>query len=259
MSAPGTYSVLRIAQLIAASMDSEEINSINDTQESQQIALLLESVYYDCVTDINFPELSVLFQLNASGDSSKPTLMLVPEDITLVKNIRYNIIQDGETYANWKELEPMPFADFIMYQNGLRNKDSDVAELDFELDGETFQIMYKTDRDPRFYTSVKNKYIIFDAYDSSIESTLQKTKTLCEGTRFPRFILDDNFVPPFDPTQFSYYINKAKSRAFIELKQTQNPEAAGEARRQKVIMQKRKRRTPDIAEVFKVKARFGRK
>jgi hypothetical protein len=258
MSSPGKFTLLEIAQEIASAMDSEELNSLNDTQESQQIALLLKGVYYDCITDTNFPELNVLFQLNASGDESKPVLMTVPEDITLVKNIRYNIKEDGEVHANWKELEPVPFVDFLGYQNSLRDMDNS-GSMELEIDGESFEIMYRTNQHPKYYTSVQNKYIIFDAYDNSIDAALQKAKTLCEGVRFPEFVMDDNFIPPFDPTQFRYFIQKAKTRAFIELKQTQNPEAAGEARRQKIIIQKRKRRVPEIAEISKIKSRYGRK
>src|SRR5690606_22458031 len=123
---------------------------------------------------------------------------------------------------------------------GFRNDDVSVGEMNVTMNGELFPFMYRSDRHPQYYTTADDNTIIFDAYLSSLDTTLQKSKTMCLGNVYPAFLLQDSFTPDLDPSQFSYYINRAKVRAFNELKQQINQEAVAETRRQQIIVQKRK-------------------
>lgn len=252
------YTLLEMTQLLLASMDSDEVNSINDTVEAYDIALTIKSVYYDLATDLNLPEHSTLFELNASGDNAKPTLMTVPSNVTSLTKVRYNYQETGETYENYQTLTQMSLNDFIMMQNGLRGLTSNVGSMDVTVNGETFEFMYKTNAMPKYYTVLEDNTLIFDAYDSTEDTTLQKSKTMCEGVVYPTFTIDDAFTPDIDPTQFSLLINKAKQRLFVEKKQIENVEASSETRRQKIITQKRKRKVKGQNEVFNVLSRFGK-
>ena len=254
------YSLLEIVQLILASMDSDEVNSITDTTESYQIALMAKSVYNDICVDLNLPARETLFQLNASGDATQPVLMTVPTSlVTRINYVQYDTIDPtlGETNANYKELTYYPFADFLTKQNTFRLSTSDVGQMSFITGGQTFKIMYQSKQHPLYYTTFNDNTIIFDSYRKDIDTTLQKSKTLCSGMQYAAFTLLDTFVPVLEPSQFSYFINKLKTRAFYELKQQENKESTAETRRQKIVQQKRKRTVPDIAEVFKV-ARYRR-
>lgn len=250
--------LLEMTQLILSAMDSDEVNSISDTVESQQVALLIKSVYYDLITDIAMPELETAFQLNASGTSAKPTLMTLPENAIRVRQVFYNTKLSTETYPKYEEVTYLPFVDFMIQQQSLREDTVGVGSMTVTFNGENYQIMYMSDKFPTFYTTLDDNTLLFDAYDSSEEATLQKSKTMCLGPVTPVFTMEDSFTPDLDPTQFSLLVNRAKVRAFKELKQQDNTEAAGEARRQKVIVQKRKRTINDLPEVYK-NARYGRK
>lgn len=255
------YTLLEATQLILSSMDSDAVNSINDTIESQQVALLLKSVYYDCASDIGLNENSGIIQLNASGDSGLPVYMSLPQEVTKLIDIRYDTYDpsvDSIATSNYKLLEPVDFDVFLEGQTQLRQLTSGVAEMTFDFNGSSFNIMYYTGSMPTMYTTLNNKIVLFDGFDSSIESTLQRTKTLCKALTYPSFEMEDAFIPNLDPTQFSYYLNKAKVRAFAELKQTQNAEAGGEARRQKIIIQKRKERTPERSAIERA-PKYGRR
>lgn len=252
------HSLLDIVQLLLSAMDSDEVNSISDTVESEQVAKLVRSVYYDISTDLALPEHETLFQLEASGDVAKPCLMTVPSNVTLVSTIRYDCKDSGDTYPDWMELSYKPFQDFLRDQQSLREDVSGVGSQVMTLNGSTYEMLYRTDKDPQYYTTADDQQFFFDSYNADVDSTLQASKTMCSGSVYPVFTMSDTFTPDLDPTQFSFFINRCKVRAFNELKQTVNQEAVGEARRQKVIVQKRKRKTPDLPEVRKV-ARFGRK
>lgn len=255
------YTVLEAVQLILSSMDSDAVNSINDTIESQQVALLLKSVYYDCASDLALNENKGLFQLNASGDGALPTYMSLPSGVTKCESIRYDYNDpaiDATSNSNYQMLTPLDFDEFIDMVTGYHNETTNWSQMTFDFDGQSFNVMYRTDRHPVYYTTLNNRIVLFDSVDISLDTTLQKSKTMCVGYTYPDFDLDDTFVPNLDPTQFSYFINRAKARAFAELKQTQNQEASGEARRQKIIVQKRKDRMPDKAPILSA-PRYGRK
>lgn len=151
----------------------------------------------------------------------------------------------------------MPFEDYHQWMLQLRNYDDDVAEMTVTLHGEQFPFMYRTNGHPTRYTTLTENQIICDSIDLTIDSTLQKSKTMCYGNLYPSWSMTDTFIPDLDPSQFSYLINRAKVRAFYELKQQENAEASQEARRQKVIVQKRKNRTPDEAAIYRA-PRYGK-
>lgn len=247
-----------IVKIILSSIDGDEVNLITDTEEALQVARIVEGVYYDMIVDIQMPEHSTAFQLNASGDTTKPCIMTVPTNVTRVDEVRYNYATASATSPDYQLIEFVPFYDFMRLQSGLDTADTNVDSMSVSLNGETYEIMYYNDRMPSKYTCVDDDLYIFDSFDNAESNTLVKAKTLCLGNVAPTFLMQDNFTPDLDPTQFPLLINRAKVRAFNELKQQANNEAAGEARRQKIIVQKRKRKTPDVPEIMK-SVRYGRK
>lgn len=251
------FTLLEMVQEILASMDSEEVNSISDTVESNQVALLIRSVYYDLAIDLGLPEHETIFELNASGSTTRPVLMTAPDNVAVIREIRYNKQEDGDTTADYVPLTFKPLDEFLTQQNGLR-EDDDATQMTFTVNSESFETMYKSDVHPTCYTTPDDYTFLFDSYQSDVDTTLQKSKTMVFGVVYPTFTLSDNFTPDLDVTQFSLLKNRAKVRAFAELKQTDNKEASGEARRQKIIVQKRKRTAPDVSPLEKF-PKYGRK
>lgn len=242
------YTLLEMVQTLLAAMDSDEVNSISDTVESQQVATMIKGVYYDLAVDLQLPEHDGLFELTASGDSSKPALMTVPSNVCRIDQIRYNTQLSTETYSNYQNVYYKPWNEFQDMQQSLRDATSNVGEMTFTNNGETFEIMYWSNRMPTWFSSVDDYTLVFDSYDSDEDTTLQKSKTQCYGAVYPTWTEVDTFEPDLDPTQFSYLINRAKVRAFAELKQAANQEAAAETRIQKIRNQTVKRRVPNLTE-----------
>jgi hypothetical protein len=249
--------LLEAIQEILSSLDSDEVNNYNDTTESLQIAHILKSTYYDLASELKLPEHDTLFELTASGDVAKPTLMTMPSNVIRLDWIKYDNKATADTYKDYREVKYLNFPDFMDRQYGLNGLSSGVGQMSYTNNSETFEVMYMDDRHPMYYTTMDQYTILFDAYNSDEDTTLQKSKTMAYGAVYPTFTLSNSFTADLDPQLFRLWINTAKNRAWVDLKQAQNADIARMQRDQKIISQKRKRRITGDPEVYKV-ARFGR-
>lgn len=253
-------SLLEMVQDILSAMDSDEVNSISDTVESMQVATLIKNLYYDVAVDLNLPEHQSLVELNASTDADKPVLMHVPNNVLRITDISYDTRGDQDDTVdlpNWKKLCYLPLPKFIEYTQSMRSGENNISSMQVTSGGDTFEFIHRTDCMPTYYTSFDDFQLIFDSFDNSIENTLQKSKTMCYGARYADFEMQDDFIPGLDATQFPYFFNRAKVRAFGEIKQQANQEAASEARRQKIKYQVTKNRTP-AQTPFQKRQNYGR-
>lgn len=252
-----SHTVLEVVQEILSSLSSDEVNSISDTIESNQIAMLLKRTYYDILTDLDLPEHNSLVELTASGSSSLPTLMYIPEKVKNIHWVKYNIKTATETYANYKTLQ---YCDLLTFQdriNEYRNRTTSVGTMNVPNNSETFEFMYITNKHPEIYTVIDDNVMLFDSYDSSVDTTLQNSKTMCYCSTYPTFVLSDATIIDLNENQMSLLRNRAIERASIEINQTENPDARREARRQRVISYKQKRKAEQVPEQYRV-PRYGR-
>lgn len=247
-----------MVQSLLASMDSDEVNSISDTVESYDLAILLRDLYYEMVVELNLPEHTGLFELTASGNIAKPTLMTVPTSVSRLDWIKYDHKITTDTNSRFETVFFVPFQDFLARQQSLQNETADVGSMDVLSNGEVFPIMYKTNAFPTCYTTVGDNQLVFDSFNEDEDATLQKSKTMCFGVFYPTFELVDTYTPSMDAVQFPYFLNRAKERAFVEKKQITNDEAKTSARRQKIVLQKRKYKTPTESALMTT-PRYGRK
>src|SRR5258706_5701072 len=81
--------LLDMTQNVLSALSSDEVNSIGDNVESQQIALILKNKYYDIVNRTRLPEHEQLVQLESSLSNITPVEMLVPDGVTEIKWIKY--------------------------------------------------------------------------------------------------------------------------------------------------------------------------
>ena len=225
------YTLLELTQAVLSSMDSDEVNSINDTVESQQVVEVIKTVYDDIISRGDLQSNKTLFNLVASGDVTKPVLMSKPENLDRIEWIKYNRVLNGDVDPLWEELRFMPPGDFIEYIHNFNPSESDVGTFDYIAEGNVITFAFKTNASPQYYTTIDDIYMVFDSYDSSVSTTLEAGKTLAFGPRRTNFEAVDSFVPILQPQQFALLLNEAKSLAWAELKQTEHAKAEQSARR----------------------------
>jgi hypothetical protein len=81
--------LLEMTQSILSNMSSDEVDSISDTSESQQVANTIRETYFNLLSRLNLPEHDQLFQLNGSVDTTLPVLMSLPNQVNRVDWIKY--------------------------------------------------------------------------------------------------------------------------------------------------------------------------
>lgn len=237
------YSLLDLTQTILSSMDSDEVNSINDTPESLQVATLIRSTYFDIISRGDLKEHFSIVTLDASGDLTKPTLMTLPDTVGQIVWLRYDKQTLDDPYTRMEEVEFLNPDLFFTYMYGLDQTETEVGSFTHTLDNDEVTFFYRNDRAPQYYTVFDDYTFIFDSFDTTVDSTLQKSKTLAYARNIIPFDMEDNFIPDLDEAQFSLLLNEAKSLAWAELRQMQHPKAEQNARRAWTSLQRHKYKT----------------
>jgi hypothetical protein len=224
------YTLIDMVQRILSSMDSDNVNSFSDTIESEQVAFIVRDSYYDLVKTLDLPEEEGFITLTAAADSDFPTQFTIPEEVKKLLSVRYDSKEFGETKLDYL---PIPYVSqevFIEWTNSRDSTDSTVQTV--SMDGA--KLFIRNERSPTYFTSFNENTLVFDAFDSDVESTLQSSKMIARGVTEAVFTLADGFVPSLDSNMFSLLLEEAKSTAFVELKQSSNPKAEQRARKQRV-------------------------
>lgn len=221
-------SLLDMTQDILNDMDADEVDSIDDTVESQQVANIIKTVFNDMISNRDWPHLKRLRNLDASGLTSKPTHMRLPDGSKKVVDVRYDKAKLGETTKRYEPVTYLYPDEFLDYTNKRRTDADNVQEV---IENGA-RIMILTDKAPSYYTSFDDEYLVFDSFNSEVEDTLMDSKTQVTMYVEPGWTHSDSFVPNLPEEAFSALLAEAKSTAFYVLKQMTNEKAEQVSRRQ---------------------------
>ncbi len=220
--------LLELVQDILNDMDSDEVNSILDTVESEQVSKIVRTAYYEIIDHLRVPFHEKFVTLESLADTDRPNYLRIPDDVVKIHTVKYRN-SDTNTYTDITYLTPSEFLGKILQYDG------DNAGTQVEVTDESgVQYFVRNDSHPRYWTTFDDTHLVFDSFDSSVDSTLQSSKALVWGQSYPEFLLEDDFVPSLEAHQFSLLLSEAKSTAFITLKQVANSKEEQRARRQRV-------------------------
>lgn len=231
-------SLLDMTQNILSALDSDPVNSIDDTVESLQVVEIIKESYFEMMSLREWAHLRQLFNLVGLGDSNNPTKMLMPETANKILWLKYN--KKEVSY-----MDPKAFKDMLDMREPLTGV---VDANGFGMNG-----------DPVYWTSYDDEYVTFDSYDSTSESSLLSAKAIAYGVVAPSWSSVDTFVPDIPEKFFPTLLAEAKAQAFVNLKQQQNGREEAKARRGRVAMQNEHWRTDDAELRYNRKVNYGRK
>jgi hypothetical protein len=272
------FTVLELVQDILSSMDSDEVNSIGDTIEAQQVAKIVKNVYNDIISTIDLPDEFSLFQLDPSLDPDKPTVMYIPAAYEGTQWIKYNKKGDvtsgsgapsgtwttpdglviyygpaeasfgsgttGATHQQFTDIIYLPREKFLQDIQAFVDTEANIVSYSIDVDGTDIPLLCRNDKQPDYWTIVDNRTILFDSYNAAVDTTLQSSKTMCYGKKTRTFTMSDGWEINLDDRYSSLLFNEAKATCFSELKQIQNTRAEKAARIAKIKTQKNKQAAP---------------
>lgn len=230
--------LLAMTQNILSALDSDAVDSIDETVEAVQVAELVKEAYFDLVSQRDWPFLFVLGNLEGLGDVNNPTKMKIPDTYNKIKWIKYN-------KKEVQYVDPETFHTIIsqrVAQTGVINSAG-----------------YVINQDPQYWTSYDDTYIIFDGYKQSTESTLQGSKAVVYATQQATWSHVDNYIPNIPEKFFPTLLAEAKSQAFVNLKQQSNAREERKATRGRMTMRNESWRNENGEIKYNVKVSYGRK
>jgi len=221
--------LLQLVQSILSDLDSEDVNSISDTIEAEQIASVVRDTYYNIITGREFPEHEQLLKLTALSDSSYPTHLSLPDTVRRMDTFWYNVSTDGGVeFRELKWIDPERFLK-------LHVESTDTTQISDKNSGSIYLV--RNDKMPDYWTSFDNYYIVLDSHDSTVDTTVQASKSRVLGSIFPSFTISDSFIPDLDTNFFPYLLAEAKSTCFSIFKSGTDPKVDQAARRLKSYLQ----------------------
>lgn len=229
--------LIEIVSDIANDLDTEPVNSISDTIESVQIAQIVRTSFFELIANRNWPHLRRTIQLDSVSDVTRPTHVRLPELIKELEEFSYNRRKEATpTRDNYKKLRWMEPSDFLRRVN---NRNIDNANVDRVTDygGATFLIL--NDKQPEYFTSFDDEYLVLDSYNQNLEDTIQTSNTQAIVYLEPDWQHVDSHIPDLPSEAFPLLVEEAKSTAFVVLKQSMNSKAEDKSRRQRTWLSRK--------------------
>ena len=228
--------VLEIVQDCLSEMGSDTVNSIDDTTESQRVALLLKSVFLEMVDRRDWEQHKTLTALDSSGDNTKPNYLKLPEGVQDTYWVRYNTQKVTDTRTRWETLQYLYPDEFIKRVN---DNNSSQDNIDTITDWSGTELLIRNDLAPRYWTTFDDDWVVTDSYDSAADSTLRSAKSQAYVMKEPTVELVNDFVLDLPIEAFSMLKTSLKERAFELIKQMDSRTISTEAERQRRRMSRR--------------------
>ena len=231
--------LLDVVQSVLSDMNSDNVNSISDTIEAQQISNIAKRVYFNMYNERVWPATSQLFRLTSSGDNTRPTHMKLEDDVVDFQWVRYDSRKVPTDAADYQLVRYLPPSEFMTVVHGRDPSDPNVTTV---IDYHGTPLFILNNIAPTHYTSIDDEHIIFDSYNLSVDSTLQHSKTQAFGHIEPVWSVADSFIPDMPAKVFPYYLAEVTSECFIKIKEVFSQKDEQNAGRQKSWLSREKRR-----------------
>lgn len=206
--------LLEIVQEILSDMKSDEVNSITDTAEAESVARIVLSTFQSMLSNRNWPHTHQLVSLVGFADNDLPTHVTVPSNLKELTSINYNNrkVGDARIYqqpVKWKEND-----DFLRWTNQNNSTKTNVKTV---TDPTGVKLLVRNDLHPKYFTSFDDDTLVFDSYDSDVDTTIHEDQIQALGYVNPTMTFSDSWVPDLPEEAFSKLKEEAKSRASFRI------------------------------------------
>lgn len=221
--------LLEIVQEVLNDLDDDFVNSINDSEEAQQIANMAQSTYQAMLSNRNWPHTKRTVNLVPFSDNTLPTHMRLQNNIKELISIYYEKHRINDTDLKYQEVFWKEPDEFLRYTYGRNSSNSTVNTI---VDPTGVKLLIMNNKAPDYFTSFDDVTLVFDSWDNMVDSTLQSAKTNALAYIMPDFTIDDSFIPDLPEEAFTAFIEELKSKAAFKLKQIADEKSEQESKRQ---------------------------
>ena len=182
--------LLEIVQDILSDADSDDVNSINDTVESDQCARIVRDVYKQICNLHDVEHLKTVKPLEATSGTT-PNVMTRPDGMHTIEWVKYDKRATAGGVQNFEYVHYQEPDDFLEGVHSNNTGDSTVTAVTLSTG---VVIPIRNDKAPTYFTVMDpgSDELVFDSYDSNIETNLQASKSVVYGVQAPTLSLSDS-------------------------------------------------------------------
>lgn len=221
--------LIEIVTDILSDMDGDYVSSINDTDESMQVAQIVKSTYQAMMSNRNWPHTAKILNITPYSDNTLPTHMKIKDSWKEMISIYYDARRNNDLRLDYKQIKYIDPDHFLRLTNQRNSTDPNCMVV---TDPSGVKLLIMSNKSPEYYTSFNDTDLVFDSYDIGVDDTLQGSKTQARAYTIPPFELVDDHVPDLPDEAFTALIEEAKSKAQFKLHQVQDIKSEQEANRQ---------------------------
>lgn len=231
-----TKTLLQITQDILSDMNGDSVNTITDTEEAEQVARIVISVFDNIVAKEKWNIHRTGITLTASGDNDFPTHMTLPSNVKELISVLYDTRKNGVNQKQYTEMKWKEPDDFLRLLN---SRDSTAPSTQTVTDPSGVVMLIRNDKAPEYFTSIDDETLIFDSFDSDVDTTLQTNKTQGLAYILPTLAFSDAAIPDLPNDAMRYLIEEATSRAQYKLREFQDIKSEAESAQQRRTMSRK--------------------
>lgn len=230
--------LLDLTQTVLSEMTSDQVNSISDTIEATDTATIIRQVYLELIDEMSLPTNRMLVALEGLGDTNKPTHMRIPANVSSVKWIKYDTrvaVSGNKNYTDMTWLDPHAFVTLVSSRPSSDTTNYQTVAYDANI-----SLVVNRRHAPQYWTSFDDDYVVFDGFDSAVDSTLQSSKTIADVEMRPTLSLTDDAVVDLPQNLVNLLYTRALGRCMASIKQQVNPKVEQSSRRLDIRAQRNK-------------------
>lgn len=205
--------VLKTVQDILSAMDSDEVNGIGDTIESQQVASCVEIIYNQMVAEYDLPVKTKVIKLESTDDyTNGKTRLYLPEGMLTLDHLEYDKRTTEDGIPNYGRIDIVSDNEFLDRVKNLDTSQSNIEEQYYP--NTTFTFGVYNDRAPSYAMLVEQNVLVLDSYQTDIEGSLQTAKSLAKGQIADTLVLADETVLDLPPELYNTLFTNALELAY---------------------------------------------
>ena len=231
--------LLEMVQDILSDADSDDVNSISDTVESQQCAKIIRDVHDQTVDLHDLEYLNTIKALTATG-ASTPNVMERPSGFHTLEFVKYDKKTAASDPQNFEYVDYLAPDDFLELVHSRNTSDSTVTAVTLD---SGLVIPVRNDKAPEYYTVMDqgSTELVFDSYNSALETNLQASKSLAYGTLRPSLTLSDSATMTL-PEHLETLVKREARAMFFDLYKDGITSEIDRTRRRMEVRAQRQRR-----------------